>query len=67
MQKRVPGQAIGSSALEASAIIRPSIATDNVVPAIARVVRIENTKLGRVKDVESLGTELQLAPIAYLE
>src|SRR5215469_12500968 len=68
MQKGRAGDAIGSAVCpEPRRINRTGVTSDHVVTASAGIVRIVNTELGMVKDVESFHTELNLARFRDLD
>src|ERR1700680_4486601 len=67
VQERSASDAIGSRAPEPGGIIRTTIATDDVIAAAPRVIRIVDTELSVVEHVESLGPEFELGPFSDLE
>jgi len=54
-------------ALETRRIGRTGVATHDVVSRAARVIRIIDTELGMVENVEKLGPEFQLAGLSRFE
>jgi hypothetical protein len=68
VQKAGPGYAISTAcALETRRIGRPGIATDDVVSRAARVIRIVDTVLGVVEDIEELSPKFQTAGFGRFE
>src|SRR6202020_3562857 len=67
VQERSAGHAIGCATLKARGIHRTCIATDYVVSATTRVVRIVNPELSLIQNIEGLSAELEIAGFPYLE
>ena len=68
VQERCPRDAICASlGLKPSGIHRTRIAADDVVPTAARVIGIVDPELGVIKNVKSLGTELNVAGLGEFE
>ena len=62
MQKRCARDAICSSTgLKAGGILRARIATDDIVSATAGIVRVVDSKLGMIENIEKLCAELEVA------
>src|SRR5277367_986522 len=67
VQERRTGHAIGSIASESRGINRPAITTDDVVARTPWVIRIVNSELRVIENIERFSAELQFSRLANLE
>src|ERR1700751_3314606 len=68
VEERGTGNAIcPSGSHETSRVGRPCITADHIVSSTARVIRIINTELCLIEDVECFSSEFHLAELGYLE
>ena len=68
MQERGAGYAIRASArLKARGIERSGIATDHIVSAALRIVRVVDSKFGVIENVEELCPKLELTAFCHFE
>lgn len=67
VQERGTRHAVSTATFETCGIVRSRIATDDVVAAAALIVRIVDTELSVVEDVEGLRTKLDRGSFRHLE
>ena len=67
MQKGRARNAVSSAALKARRIHGSGITAGNVIPTAARIIRVVDSKLGLVEDIEKLRPKLKFARLTYFE